>query len=329
MKKFYKIIGGVVLLGTLLATAPVIVSAQPSTINSNCKTTIKSGWNLMSLASLTCVVFAVESSNDQLEKLPSYLDLYAYNGTEYTYARVTKNNIRGGNDHSIEDGISKYIGDIVNKATNGKFSTLENVDEDAFMKELFQNNTTKTKEYAGRMVKEVFTSIWVYNPGKDYVVNFQGSSHGETAIANALSTNVSAMEVDNIFDTFGDDLAQEMNREVDGIPGARNFLNQLMNGGIFLDKGWSFLSYNILLADNEGKINLTKGDCNISKAYLFDNNSKKWIDSSLANKSMYGAGLVVYNSGNKCNLLIENSIVTRLKSMTGSGSRVAPPVLPN
>lgn len=328
MKNFYKIIGGVVVSGILIASVPVVASAQSLKTNSNCKATIKSGWNLMSLASLTCVAFAVESDNVLLEKFPSYLDLYAYNGVNYTYARVTKNNIRGGNDRSIEDGISKYTSNIVSKATDGKFLTLENVNEDAFLKELFQSNTTKTKEYAGRMVKEVFTSIWVYNPGKDYVVNIQRDNQGEIAIANALSANVSATEANSLLDSF-ENLATETLREVDRTPGARNFLNQLMNGGIYLDKGWSFLTYNILLADSDGKINLSKGGCNISKAYLFDNNSKKWVDSSLANKLMFGAGLVVYNAGNECNLLIENSVVARLRSMTGSGPRVTPPTLPN
>lgn len=328
MKNFNKIIGAITISGLLFVAVYSVASAQLARTNSNCTATIKSGWNLMSLASLTCVVFAVESDNVTLGKLPSYLDLYAYNGSDYTYARVTKNNIRGGNDRSIENGISKYIGAIINKATDGKFSTIEGANEDAFMKELLQSNTTKTKEYAGRMVKEVFTSIWVYNPGKDYTVSLQRDNQGEITIANALSSNVSTTEVDSLLDSF-ENLADEMIREVDRMPGARNFLNQIMNGGIYLDKGWSFLSYNTLLADNNGRINIANGNCNITKAYLFDNNSKKWIDSGSADKSMYGAGLVVYNNGAECNLLFENSIVSRLRTMAGVGPRVSPPILPN
>lgn len=325
MKNFYKIIAGVAVSGILIASVPFVASAQPVNTNSNCKATIKSGWNLMSLASLTCVVFAVESENAQLEKLPSYLDLYAYNGIDYTYARIIKTNTRL-EDRSFDEGMSKYLENIVNKATDGQFSYSDV--ERNFVNILAKSSSLKIKEYAGRMVKEVFTSIWVYNPGKDYVVNLQKDSQGEIALANALSSNVGAMEINSILDSF-ETPAEEMFREVESIPGLRNFLNQIMNGGIFLENGWSFLSYNILLADNDGKINLGNGNCEITKAYLFDNNSKKWIDSSLANKSMYGAGLVVYNNGNKCNLLIENSIVKRLKSMAGSSPRVVPPVLPN
>lgn len=315
----------------VLVTIPVVTSAQLLNTNSNCKATIKSGWNLMSVPSLACVAFAMGSAGGtSIEKFPSYLDIYAYDGSKYLYTKVTRQNFRGD---AIEKGIEKYAENILKKITNGQITKLDNDFERYFENDFKQNDQQKIKEYAGRAAKEVFTSVWVYNPGRDYVVNFTGKDHGEIALANVLSSNVSDAEINNFLDQADREIVPDMIGEINRMPaGYRTFLNASLSGGLILDSGWSFLSYNKLIVDNLGKLNFTKGNCQITKAYVFDNDAKKWIEAGSVNPSMMGAGVVVYNSGSKCNLLIENRIVSRLKEMVGgttnSGSML-PPQMPN
>ncbi|MCH8329620.1 MAG: hypothetical protein IIB81_04480 [Nanoarchaeota archaeon] len=35
-----------------------------------------------------------------------------------------------------------------------------------------ENNEEKIKEYAGVLASEVFTSVWVYNPGQDFSIKY-------------------------------------------------------------------------------------------------------------------------------------------------------------
>jgi hypothetical protein len=116
---------------------------------------------------------------------------------------------------------------------------------------------------------------------------------------------------------------------MENMGGYLSFLKESVSGRTILDSGWNFLSYSRLLADDNGTLNFSSSSCNITKSFLFDNNSKKWISTQNATRSMIGSGVVVYNNGGKCTLSPNNSILNRMKSMLKGGSDNLPPTFPN
>lgn len=297
--------------------------------NVSCTMHMRSGWNLMSIGELSCGFFSIQSNPNNVGNFPAYLDLYAYEGGTYIYTRVKKDNLS-----TAEGAFEKYLGNNVKKITNNEFTKFDSEFENKVEQEVRQNDIPKIKEYAGRTAKEVFTSVWVYNPGKEFSVEFTSKNGNEEAImvsiVNSLFTDMSSQDISQTIDSIASDFLPEIIREIEREKGYQSFLKESVSGSILLDSGWNFLSYSRLMSEDNGEINLSRGDCSITKAYVFNNDSKKWVNVNNANRSMIGSGVVVYNSGGTCRLLFENSILTRLRSLLSGGpaSGNMPPQLP-
>lgn len=334
MAKFFKIfVSAFLSMGIIFSIFPAVTSSASLLDSSqSCTMRIKSGWSLVSLAELACGAFKFDSNRGGITNFPAYLDIYGYDGSEYIYARITKQEMENGGmgSRSLELAAEKYLNKIVQKISSGQFSNYSDF-ERSIEREIEQNSASKIKEYAGRLVKELFTSVWVYNPGRDFSVEYSsGSGSEEDSLAiltiRALITDTNSSDLLDYIETQVLPLALG---ELERSGGYSSFFKEMVSGKVILDSGWNFLSYSRLLSDNSGNLNFGSGNCNITKAYLFDNNSKKWVSSQNAGRSMIGSGIVVYNSGTKCNLAPENSIISRMKSMLRGGADNLPPVLPN
>ncbi|MDO8581747.1 MAG: hypothetical protein Q7S16_02630 [bacterium] len=296
-----------------------------------CTTTVKSGWNFKSAGSLVCGIGKIGSGGRSIEYFPAYLDIYLYSGTEYTHARMTKQDVESGRGtRSLESALEKYTSTRIKKITNNQFDSYKNYTEDA-EKNIEQNNTGKIEEYAGRLAREIFTSVWVYNPAREFTLTDTSQYKSSSALmwaANVLFGDVSDSEYTQLVQYVQDDVIGELLGDANRHPGMFSFIKNLFSGNIAIDKGWNFLSYSKVLKDENGVMSFGNGNCSITKAYVFDNESKKWIQAATAPRSMLGAGMVVYNSGAPCTLIIKNSIISTFRNFLNDGSENAPPQLP-
>ena len=302
--------------------------------NRSCQMNVEPGWNLISLAEMGCMTMKIDARNDEIQNFPAYLDLYAYDGSEYIYARINKQDLKdhfGGNS-SLSSAIEKYADKLARKVSSNQASNwndFQRIAEGAIK----QNDTLKIKEYAGRLVRESISSIWVYNPGRNFSVEYFPRNDDDESLVisglHALFTDISSSELSQLTNYIESESLPTILRELEKEPGYLTFIKEISTGKVILDSGWSFLSYSRIVSDDNGNLNFNNGNCSISKAYVFDNDSKKWVSAGNASRSMIGSGIVVYNSGAKCNLAPENSIISKLKSMLKGGSSNVPPALPN
>lgn len=328
MKKIFKLSVSAFLSAVILfSVAPFSISSAASLdLNKSCALNVKSGWNLIGLAELSCGLMKIED----IPGFPAYLDMYGYDGNEYIYGRITKQELRNAGGRSFETAAQKYLNKLVKKITANTSGDFDDFSRTAG-KDIEQNNTEKIKEYAGRLSKEIFTSIWVYNPGKNFSVEYfpkyKDDALGIFAI-RALATDINSSDLSQFMNYIEEEILPEMSRELERQPGYSAFAKELVSGKVILDSGWNFLSYSRLLSDDNGRLNFSSGTCKISKAYIFDDNEKKWMNAENANRSMIGSGMVVYNSGSKCIFTPENSILSGLKSILRGGADNNPPSLP-
>lgn len=320
-----------ILLSVVLFSRPTVVARAVSLDpNTGCNMNIKSGWNLVSLAELYCGLLKIDrmSSSEAADIFPVYLDLYAYSSGEYLYARLNKQDVKIS--RSLESAAEKYLNNLTRKVTSNEYNNYRDF-EKKLGRDIENNDTQKIKEYAGRLNKEILTSIWVYNPGRDFNMSYTSKYQSDDEILAILAIRglITDTNSSDLLDVIETNFLPGILRELDGYNGYLSFLKESVSGKIILDSGWNFLSYSRLLSDNNGVLDLSSGNCSITKTYVFDDSSKKWVSAGNVTRSMVGSGMVVYNSGGKCTLTPTNSILSRMKSVLGGGSSNTPPVLPN
>ena len=307
--------------------------AAPLDLNRSCVMHVRAGWNLMNAAELSCGLLSIYDSANAPTHFPAYLDLYAYDGTEYIYARVTKQVLKNGGGNSLESAAEKYANTSIKRGTSGRVSNLEGFSRD-IEKQIKQDSALNIKEYAGRITKELLTSVWVYNPGRDFSTEYSPRSQrsdDEALVVSAirlLSTDIGGSEWSQLAAYLENDVLSKLGRVLEREKGYMTFLREFSSGQIILESGWNFLTYSRIVSDDEGNLNFRAGDCSISKAYVFNNDSKKWVSAERAPRSLIGSGLVVYNNGGKCTLAPTNSILNRLQSLFKNSSSNTPPSLP-
>ena len=338
MKKFLKIyFPALLLVAVLFSLISIPVSAGAVSLNKSCVMNLKSGWNLVSLAELTCGLMRIDSggSDDRAAiNFPAYLDIYAYDGSEYIHARINKKEVENGGigGASLESAIERYANKIVKKMSSNQSDDFNNFEGD-MERDILQNNTQKIKEYTGRLTKEIFTSVWVYNPGQNFTLEhfpkYEDDAIG-VLMVRALATDVSSSDLSELANFIEDEIAPGLLEEIYREEGYSSFVREISSGKLILDTGWNFLSYSRFLSDDSGNFSFN-GNCTITKAYVFDDSSKRWVNAESVGRGMIGSGMVVYNSGGKCNLTPSNSILGRLKSIlsNGPGSGISPPSFPN
>ncbi len=330
MKNFFNASASLFLAVAILFSALPFPAHSAEKFNGSCVMDIRSGWNLVGLAELTCGLLEAGNGNSGLVNFPAYLDVYGYDGSEYIYGRFAKDQARNAGGEAFEKAAKKYLNNLTKKITSGEFSDFEEFMRKA-ANEIMNNNTAKMKEYAGRLSKETFTSVWVYNPGRNFKIEYSPRYSDEQAgklAIRALSTDISSFDLSALMDFIEKEVLPQMLREFDREPGYASFAKEIASGKIILDSGWNFLTYSRLLSDNSGKLNFGGGNCSISRAYLFDDKEKKWVSADKAERSMIGSGMIVYNKGSKCNLIPNNSMLNWLQSLFRDGSDNNPPSLP-
>jgi len=329
---------------------PTPLPPRPRTLyldNSSCLANIKSGWNLVNIGDLICGFMQIESGVG-IKNFPARLDMFVHDGNEYIHARITRQEVENRRiGQSIESALMTYIDNRTKDFTGNEFRNFGSFFGNRLIIDVKQNNESKIKEYARVLSSEVFTSVWVYNPGQDFsVLYYHGQAgqkylprHGdeETAViaaGNLLFENMSSSDfsrfITYIEDKILDDVVGFLSEGEEG-KGYLYFLKRLAFGEVTIDEGWNFLSYSKVLADDNGYLNFFNGNCRITKAYLFDNQAKKWVNIMKvgAIEHLFGNGIVVYNSGNTCNLVVENKIVTTFSNLISGGSTITPPPLPD
>ncbi len=330
-KNLSRVVGIVVAIAVSLGTLSTVSAQIPRFPEKSCSVTIQSGWNLLSLAKLACIVIKIDAiggsnSLSAISSFPAYLDFYIYSGEEYVHSRVN----RGSTDLSIASSMLKYANIRAKEISNGKFSDIEIFIEDA-EKVVGSNNISKIDEYAKQTLQEVFKSIWVYNPGNSFTVSHHSQQPEVSAIISAVSVgfgNGSNAEFSESLGFLRENLIDELERGSRNDPeyiGLLRYTKSLFTGKVALNKGWNFLSYSRVLGVNIGQ----NGTCNITKAYIFDNNTKNWVTVPNANQSMYGNGMIVYNANGACYINSQSEFVKKLTNLMRGGSENMPPVLPN
>jgi len=331
MKKIFAFAGGVLAVLGVVAFAyfmPARAAEMPS-----CTMHIKSGWNMVSLGEFLCGMMEIESSSNQgATNFPVYLDVYGYDGREYVHGRIGRQDIQNGSlDRSFDATVENYFNGRIKNIAGGQYS-MNDYFNDA-ENSITNKNLQKIKEYAGRLARESFVSVWVYNPGGEFTVtNYPRSDDDDETIMvlgiNLLSGNISDSGY-SLFKSSLEKLSVDALRDLQRQPGMLTFVRELFSGRVPLESGWNFLSYSKVLSDDAGRINLNSGNCTITKAYLFNDSTKNWVRLGDANASMVGSGVVVYNAGSACTLNVKNQYLDFVNNLLGGGSQTAPPQLPS
>jgi hypothetical protein len=318
-------------IAMLVVIAPLgVPKAEAVKLNNTCTTKVTSGWSLMSLPSLTCVLLESESGSSNMGNFPVYLDLFIHDGDKYIHARVTENDAENRRvDEAISTAAELYVDNRIQKFSDSRFQTTRQF-EQVTEYDFDQNNASRIRDYARRLARETFTSVWVYNPGSDFSITFNPGYQDEflvASIVNILGSNSSISEINQFKNYVTAEVISDIRSELRGEPGFSTFFSTLLSGDMAIDQGWNFLTNSRLLASDNGLVNLNNG-CSITKAYVFDNNSKRWINAMNGRRSSYGEGLVVYNSGSSCVATVKNSLIDWMKNILGTGTGNTPPAFP-
>ncbi|MBI2888436.1 MAG: hypothetical protein HYY10_00765 [Candidatus Liptonbacteria bacterium] len=329
MKKIFMLAGGML----VAVVAFVHLSTARAAEIPNCALNVKSGWNLKSIGEFVCGFMEIDSSNTKISNFPAYIDVYGYDGREYVHGRIRKQDIENRNNGSFGNSVESYFNSRIKNITGGQYSTVESYFSDA-ENSITGNNLQKIKEYAGKLARESFSSVWIYNPGSDFsVVHYPRTNDDDDEIMailglNLLSGNISDSGYAQLKASL-EEWSVSASRELERYPGMISFIRELFSGRVPLESGWNFLSYSKVLLDDGGRINLNSGNCNITKAYLFNNSTKNWVRLGDVSASMVGSGLVAYNAGSACTLNVKNQYLDFVTNLLGGGSQATPPPLPN
>jgi len=270
--------------------------------------------------------------NGGRDKAPAYFDYYFYDGSEYLSGRITKQDLTQGSVHGkVNSILERYLKSRTKKITNGQFT-----DPQAYIqgaeKSVYSNDLTTIKELAGRSTKEALVSIWLYNPGEDFSVSFPTKYETDAYTLSAMKLvfgNITASDYQKLLDYVKKTIVPDISAYPEKYPeykGVVNYIKEILNGSVTLDRGWNFLTYSKVLLNDGGGANW--GNCNVTKSYVFDNQQKRWIKPENANSSNYGAGMVVYNAGTQCQFTVSNSILKTYSDLLRVPADNTPPVLP-
>lgn len=295
---------------------------------STCRFEIQKGWNLKNFAELACMAMKIDhDGHENTGQFPMHLDLFGYIGDGYIHSRVSKDKL----DTQINDVVERYADPRVKVVTGGEYSSASKFFGDAETDLFRGGSASNAKHYAELLAREIFTSIWVYNPGPkisgEYVVDneFEGVV---VSFLSLLSGDMSDTEYKDFINNAESGFIPELLEDFERNYNSNFFLKHLGSGKARLEKGWNFMTYNKFIANNNNVVDLSEGDCNIDKAYIFENGSKKWIKVSNTNESHMGSGMIIHNNGSACTLEASNKIIDRIGSWFASGSDIKPPVMP-
>jgi len=330
MKKVFMLAAGAFIVAGAITFA-YLVPARAAEIPS-CTMSVKSGWNLVSFGELMCGIMELDSHRGQTAtNFPVYLDVYGYDGREYVYGRIGRQDLQDGSSRSFSASVENYFNGRVKNITGGQY--LANDYFNDAENSITSNNSQKIKEYAGRLARESFASAWVYNPGNEFTVTYRPRSDDDEEALLGLSISLLSGNISDSGYAFLknglEKLSVDALREFQRQPGMLTLVRELFSGRVPIESGWNFLSYSKVLSDNTGRINLNSGNCNITKAYLFDDSAKNWMRLGDASASMVGSGVVVYNAGSACTLNVKNQYLDFVTNLIGGGAQAAPPQLPN
>lgn len=337
MKRLLLSVSGLISGVIFFIAAPAVLqaAAQPKT----CTVSINSGWNLTNMGDMYCLLLKVSDGNSQIAGYPAYLDLYAYSEGKYVHARVNSDEIENRRfTQSVEPAVLQYGAILTRKISDGQFDDMEVFFEKTAVDALVRNDSLLLDEYARYSVSEALKSLWIYNPGNAFNVSYTSSDDDSAYVISGINIALSKADMSEFYG-----IATFIQREIitplrnmsrsnyanNQAPGVLTYAKGLAKGEAALDSGWNFLSYSPYFSVSTGQ----NGTCNITKAYVFDNDEKKWVSLVNANSSLIGSGLVVYNANGPCAIQLQGELVRRASELFNAGSTgvlpAQPPVLPN